>query len=163
MGSFKRSIRRNQSASSIDEVLAKLKHLIESEGDLNKIDRFFHERVGKHPGIRGDTAENPRFLSIVELVAQRMDPKGVFKPGLFTRVEKQGFWHGAFSTSRGVGLAYYFDEINRGLITHCDLGSTRGDYFRFSIPEELPADGKMGNTKLVSVTERPKGSPPTPN
>ncbi|MFH2007577.1 MAG: hypothetical protein ABI333_13410 [bacterium] len=121
----------------MNDSLAKLKSQLQRAVDLSAPWNLFHDELATQPEFlgRGEPAANPMLEQVVTTVGTKLLGREVRPQQLMAiQVEEKRFWHGVCQLGKGVGVFFYFEELDMGL-----LGLMRGleaanvDLVRFSL------------------------------
>jgi hypothetical protein len=126
-------------ASEISAKLTYLKHAIQAERELPRISDVFWDQVAREPWFAsaGHPAENPRLRMITERVGCHVLGEAHRATStMLIHVPEHAFWHGCCVLDGKLGQVFYFEDIDRGLLTIAgDVGSDTTHFVRFSNAE----------------------------
>jgi hypothetical protein len=116
--------------------LHRLKQAVLDEPELPKISDVFWEEVAREPWFSeaGHPAENPRLRVLTERVACHVLGYSVRASGsMLIHMPEHGFWHGCCVLEGTLGQVFYFEDVDRGLLTIAGpIGTGTTHFVRFS-------------------------------
>lgn len=136
-------------AIEIAAKLHRLKQAVQNEPALQKISDLFWEEVAPAPwlGEVGHPAENPRLRVLTERVACHVLGYPVrVSSSMLIRMPEHGFWHGCFVLEGTLGQVFYYEDIDRGLLTIAGPVGTGTTHFVRFTSAVVDLAGKVSRT-----------------
>lgn len=123
--------------TEIAEKLQRLKQALQEETQLARISDVFWEELAQKPWFSGagHPAENPGLRFITERACRHvLGGEHRVTSTMLIHLPEHGFWHGCCVLDGRLGQVFYFDDIDRGLLTIAgDIGSDTTHFVRFSM------------------------------
>jgi len=120
----------------IDAKISELRELLISAKDLGEISDYFHEVLVPDEAFMaaGAPSSNPRLLTTLETVLERVAPEGKLGTLLLIRLQDQALCHGYTTWRRGHVVFFYFEQLDLGFCSYSSsLSSAEVSFLRFKL------------------------------
>lgn len=124
------------------ELLATLKDKLQSAKDFGDILRYFFDHFGDHAEFmdHGERVTLRGMQQLLEMTVGSMFSKKVKLGGLrILHLPEYRFYHGGFVAGVGMGNFFYFEDIQMGLVSVVEMGSSMTYMARLSMRPLPPA------------------------
>lgn len=116
--------------------VAQLRELLLSAKDLDQVSDYFHNELVTDAAFiaSSDRASNPRLLTALQAVLERVAPDGKLGTPLIIRLGSEALCHGYSPWGRGHAVFFYFEPLDLGFCSYSpDLSSPEVSYMRFNL------------------------------
>lgn len=140
----------------VEAKISQLRELLISAKDLDQISEHFHEVLVPDEAFiaSGARASNPRLLSALQAVLERVAPEGKLGTPLIIRLEQQALCHGYSSWGRGHAVFFYFEQLDLGFCSYSrSLSSVEVVHLRFNLTN-VAGTGAWGAWQSVAAAAR---------
>ena len=116
--------------------VAQLRELLLSAKDLEQVSDYFHNELVTDAAFiaSSDRASNPRLLTALQAVLERVAPDGQLGTSLIIRLASEALCHGYSPWGMGHAVFFYFEQLDLGFCSYSpDLSSPQVSYMRFNL------------------------------
>ena len=122
--------------SRIGAKVSKLRKLLLTAQDLDEVSEYFHEELVPDDAFisSGTRTSNPRLLTALEAVLERVTKGGKLGTPLLIRLAEHALCHGYSTWGAGHVVFFYFEQLELGFCSYSpDLRSTEVSLLRFNL------------------------------
>jgi hypothetical protein len=147
---------RPQRDQRLDAKVAQLRKLLMTAKELDEVAEYFHEQLVPDEAFItcGARASNPRLLTALQAVLERVAPDGKLGTPLIIRLDQQALYHGYTSWGVGHVVFFYFEQLDVGFCSYSrNLSSAQVTLLRFNLMNATGA-GTWATWQSVSAATR---------
>jgi hypothetical protein len=131
-----RKAQQTQANRRIDAKVSQLRELLMTAKDLDEVSEYFHNELVPDDAFiaSGARSSNPRLLTALQAVLERVAPEGKLGMSLSIRLDPQSFCHGYSTWGRGHVVFFYFEQLDLGFCSYSpSLSSIEVTFLRFNL------------------------------
>ena len=140
----------------IEAKVSQLRELLIAAKDLGEVSEYFHEVLVPDDAFiaSGAVSSNPRLLTALQAVLERVAPGGKLGMQLLIRLEQQALCHGYSTWGTGHVVFFYFEQLDLGFCSYArSLSSPEVTFMRFNLTN-VSGVGAWGSWQSVSAAAR---------
>lgn len=121
-----------------DAKVSQLQQLLLTAGDLAEVSEYFHTVLVPDDAFitSGACSSNPRLLTALQAVLERVAPEGKLGTPWIIRLHDQAFCHGYSTWGRGHVVFFYFEQLDLGFCSYArSLTSPEVTFLRFNLAD----------------------------
>jgi hypothetical protein len=128
--------RQTAANQCLDTKIAQLRKLLMIAEDLDQVSEYFHTVLVPDDAFiaSGARSSNPRLLTALQVVLERVAPEGKLGTPWIIRLDAQAFCHGYSTWGQGHALFFYFEQLDLGFCSYArSLTAPEVTFLRFNL------------------------------